>query len=105
MHVPIITDSLGEEGRYKVHLLMQGLPHKIQKYTRAFRLTSIDKNLAFLTLVFPPPLKHLLTYMWQSVQKYACLPAAEMAKSKRRQETQKEAVQAFYNGATHDHRY
>lgn len=70
MNVPIITDSLGEEGRYKVHLLMQGLPHKIQKYTRAFGLTRIDKNPAFLTLIFPPPLKHLLTYIWQSVQYY-----------------------------------
>lgn len=68
MNVPIITDSLGEEGRYKVHLLMQGLPHKIQKYTRAFGLTRIDKNPAFLTLILPPPLKHLLTYIWQSVQ-------------------------------------
>ena len=69
-----------------------------------FMLTSIEKNPAFLSLVFGPPLKHLLTYTWCSVQK-TCLPAVEMEKSARREEAQKEALQAFYDVARHEHLY
>lgn len=67
-------------------------------------LTSNEKNPAFFSW-FLAPLETPIDLHLALGTKYTCLPAVAMEKSKRREEAQKEALQAFYKVARHEHLY